>query len=193
MVQAIFRGNVDCVIATDEGWKAVEELPVVADTTPILGTSSLVHNSSRSVLGRNTGVRSASQFEHDREDRAYSNLQMGLSHPHEELGVIVSSGTDLHVENDMLTGSLTEMGAQLLLVRDGQTGITPLQGSGTFTLWFRDGVVNRYQVRLQGVLAIKTGLGTRQIAVTQRTSTVISDIGTTTVDVPIEAVAKLGR
>jgi len=192
-VDFFFRGNVDCVIATDEGWKSVGELPLAADTSPMLGTTSLVHHSSRSVFGRNTGIRSSSKFENERGRRSYSNLQMGLSHPHEELGVIVSSGIDLQAEGDTLTGSLTDLGAQLLLVRDGQTEITPLQAAGTFTLWIRDGLVTRYQVKLQGVLAIKTGLGTRQIAVTQNTSTQISDIGTTSVEVPFEVMAKLGR
>ena len=84
------------------------------------------------------------------------------------------------------------LGAQLLLVRDGQPEITPEQGAGTFTIWMRAGMVQRYQVRLKGVLAIKIGLGTKRVTVNQTTLTVIRDVGTTRVEVPAEARRKLG-
>jgi hypothetical protein len=202
LIDAVFRGNVQCVIQTDEGWKTVDELPPVGDLEPLVGTDGLpVRGSILSGPGGKAGkakILNVPKPEEDRPERGYSNLQMGLSHPHEELGVIVTSGKDLQVAGDpvtgtTLTGSLTELGAQLLLVRDGQTEITPLTGSGTFTLWIRGGIVTRYQVNLEGTLAIKTAAAVRQVSVRQTTSTLIKDVGTTKVEVPFEAKDKLGK
>jgi hypothetical protein len=196
-VEAVFRGNVNCILLTDEGWRTVDELPIVVDTEPILGTNIRVGSgpSRSAILGSGRGgknIRPAPKVDDERDDRGYSNLQLGVSHPHEELGIIVSTGTDLRAEGDTLSGSLTELGAQLLLVRDGQDDITPLRGAGTFTLWIRAGIVTRYQVELDGILAIKTGLAVKQVQVHQTATTIIRDVGTTTVDVPVEAKQKLG-
>jgi hypothetical protein len=128
----------------------------------------------------------------DGKDTPYSNLQLGISHPHEELGVIVGSYQELKVEGDVVTGSLTDLGAQLLLVRDGQKYIEPLRAAGTFKLWLRNGMVAKYQVTLEGVLRIHVQSGRRQVEVHQVTDTVLKDVGTTTLDVPDQARAKLG-
>jgi hypothetical protein len=197
IVNAIFRGNVNYVLETDEGWKTVDELPIVTDPEPMLGMDGMpVRGSILSGPGSRGGktkVLNGPKADDARPERGYSNLQMGLSHPHEELGVIVTSGKDLKMEGETLTGTLTELGAQLLLVRDGQTEITPLAGAGHFTLWIRDGIVARYQVRLEGTLAIKTALTVRQVSVRQSTSTTLKDIGTTKFEIPFEAKAKLGK
>jgi hypothetical protein len=195
IVDAIFRGNVNCVVATEDGWKKIEELPVIVDPDPMLGghsnalRGSLLPGSSGGRSGRPALVSLPAVAEKD--SRAYSNLQMGVSYPHEELGVIVGTGKDLRTEGEALTGSLSDVGAQLLLVRDGQTEITPVRAAGTFTVWIRGGLVSRYQVNLEGVIAVKTKFGAREIAVHQSTMTVIKDVGTTRVDVPYEAEAKL--
>jgi len=197
LVDAIYRGNVECVLATDTGWMTIDELPMVRDSEPILGTDGmglpgLILTTPGAATAGGGSILPMPKVDDDRGRRAYSNLQMGISHPHEDLGVIVSSGTDLRADGDVLTGSLTELGAQLLLVRDGQPEITPEQGAGTFTIWMRAGMVQRYQVRLKGVLAIKIGLGTKRVTVNQTTLTVIRDVGTTRVEVPAEARRKLG-
>lgn len=197
LVDAIFRGNVECVLATDTGWKTIEELPIVRDTEPILGTDGMgdpgsILTTPGAVTGGGGSILPLPKGDDERGRRVYSNLQMGISHPHEDLGVIVSSGTELRASGEVLTGTLTELGAQLLLVRDGQPEITPEQGAGTFTIWMRAGMVQRFQVKLEGVLAIKTGLGTKRVTVNQTTHTVIRDVGTTRVEVPAEARRKLG-
>jgi hypothetical protein len=196
-IDLIFRGNVNCVLLTDDGWKTVDELPVAADTDSVPAANSSANRGSiLGGAGAITGIAkvmgSGPKVDVEREERGYSNLQLGISLPHEELGVIVTSGTDLRVEGDTLTGTLTELGAQLLLVRDGQSSITPLRGSGSFTLWLRGGIVSRYQVKLEGVLAIKTAAGVKQVEVRQSASTILKNVGTTILDVPVEAKQKLG-
>jgi hypothetical protein len=200
-IELIFRGNVACVIATDEGWLRPEELPPPPEMDPeferiVSPTGPIGVSGSRSISGgiiKGATIRKTARTPGDDADRerGYSNLQLAISHPHEELGVIVGSHVDFNVEGDVVSGTLTDMGAQLLLVRDGQKEIVPLRASGTFKLWLRDGLVAKYQVRLQGVLSVDTPSGRRQIEVHQSTDTVLKDIATTKVDVPTQARTKL--
>jgi hypothetical protein len=202
-IDAIFRGNVDCVVRTDAGWFRVEELP---EPEAISDYERLGAASRSGTIGLPSGAlppgmggsathrvrRTAVVAPVEQEKRNYSNLQFAICPPHEELGVIVSSHSHIAVEGDTVSGTLTELGAQLLLVRDGQREITPVQASGTFKIWLRHGTVSRYQVTLQGTLAVTLPKSGRvNLNVSQRTLTVLSDIGTTKVDVPDIARAKL--
>ena len=196
-IDMIFRGNVACVIETEKGWLTPDELPPPEDAEgdllliPATGHAP-IGGSTRGGLGRTTVVRRGKQPDpREREERRYSNLQLAISHPHEELGVIVGSHQEFNVDGDVVTGTLTDLGAQLLLVRDGQKDITPLRAAGTFKLWLRDGLVAKYQVRLEGVLSVDTPNGRRQVEVHQTTDTIVKDVGTTTVDVPAQARVKL--
>jgi hypothetical protein len=183
-VEAIFRGNVKCVLHTDDGWKTVDELPRPDIRGPdvVIPLSSTPGIINKPPKPRNDEI----------EVGPYSNLQLGASHPHEELGVIVSNHTDLKIEGDIATGTITDTGARLLLVRDGQIEITPLRGTGLFKLFMSGKGVRRYQITLEGVLAIDTAVGRREIAVHQKMDTTISAVGTTKFDVPEEVKRKLG-
>jgi hypothetical protein len=195
-IDLIFRGNVDCVIDTDEGWRRPAELPMLAwdaggAARSGVGTRGSTFGIPRAVQGpRIFTPPVASQT--SARDRLYSNLQLAISHPHEELGVIVGSYEQLNVEGDVVTGSLTNLGAQLLLVRDGQKYIEPISASGRFKLWLRNGIVAKYQVMLEGWLNIHVQSGRRKVEVHQVTDTILKDVGTTSFDVPDQARAKLG-
>jgi hypothetical protein len=182
-IDAIFKGNVRCVIATEEGWKEAAELPA-AEPRHAEAELPTINAPARS--------RKRPALE-EMEPGAYSNLQLSICHPHEELGIIVTSHSDLQVEGDIATGKLNDLGAQLLLVHDGQPQITPLRGSGTFKLWMRDGAVVRYVITLEGVLGIETPAGQRDIRVRQKMDTTLSHVGTTKVDVPEDVKRKLGK
>lgn len=198
-VDLIFNGNVSCVIETDHGWLRPDELrrsdlrdadsPFMPGTTghaPLLGAPAVSGGMIRGSIIRAprppTGKEAA---------RAYSNLQLALSRPHEELGIIVGSHAELSVDGDVVSGVLTDLGAQLLLVRDGQDAITPVRASGTFKLWLRDGIVARYQLKLEGILSVELPAGRREVTVHQSSETVLKNIGTTTFEVPTQARAKL--
>ncbi len=203
-VEAIFRGNQQCVLRTEDGWKKVDELPWYTEEAPPdfggvrssprspagMGIPSGVRVTTGSSLGSHRGG-SRNGPEED-EPRAYSNLQLGITHPHEDLGVIVSSHQDWIVDADGVSGTLTDLGAQLLLVRDGQKEIEPRRAAGTFKLWIRGGIVTKYQVKLEGVLSVVTKAGRKNIEVHQTVNTVLKDVGTTRVEVPDEARRKLG-
>ena len=197
-IDLIFRGNVHCVIETDDGWRTPTELPMLpwnapesrpSRASPAIG--SILGNSRGSIQGV-TIHQPAATNRNAPSERTYSNLQLALSHPHEELGVIVGSHETLKVDGDLVTGSLTALGAQLLLVRDGQKYIEPIGASGTFKLWLRGGMVTKYQVTLEGALNVHLQSGRRRVEVHQVTDTILKDVGTTAFEVPDQARVKLG-
>lgn len=200
-VEAIFRGNDACVILTGRGWEGFRELPKrnanwdevdearfgmfwrngPRVTAPV-GVSAIDPSSTLAHL-------LAAAPADDRDDAPpYSNAQFGISRPHEELGVIVSCQTSLQVDGDMVAGTLSDTGAQLLLVRDGQEDIKPLAAAGTFRLQILNGTVVRYALKLEGLLEV----GGRRVHVHQISSTVVTNVGTTKVDAPRDARRKLG-
>lgn len=197
-IELVFRGNVDCVLRTETGWARPDELPepeaisdfdrlaAQAKAGPVVPTAPTKLKGS--AIRRPTVVGSPAA----EETRGYSNLQLAISPPHEELAVIIGSHKDLVVDGDLVTGTLTDLGAQLLLVRDGQSEIMPLRAAGTFKIWLRGGMVARYQVSLEGALNVNTPRSGRvTLNVHQRTLTELREIGTAKVDVPELARAKL--
>ncbi len=195
-LDAIFSDNVNCVVRTDGGWKHPGDLPLPPpddsdfDSLP---NASMPAGMGLGGMGRIPVIPAPRPRPPERgEDRGYSNQQLSINPPHLELGVIVSSHDDLKVDGDTVTGTLTEYGAALLLVHDGDKKIVPRQASGTFTLWIRDGIVTRYQVKLAGVISAPTEYGRKNFEVHQTMNTSVKDIGTTEVDVPDDAKRKLG-
>ena len=194
----IFRGNVECVIETDDGWRKQSELPTLDAKSSNLpmrtgaaARASVFGVPHESIQGSTPRLPSASTRD-VAAGRAYSNLQLGICHPHEELGVIVGSHKTFHVDEDVITGTLNELGAQLLLVRDGQKYLEPLAAAGAFKVWLRDGMVTKYHVTLEGVLNVHLQSGRRKVHVHQITDTILAEVGTTAFEVPAQAREKLG-
>jgi hypothetical protein len=123
---------------------------------------------------------------------AYSNAQNTLNRPHEEIAVIIAGYSDLKVEGDVVSGTLSETSAKLLLVHAGQKDITPVKAGGTFRLWIREGMLVKYETTLEGTLKVESRDGKREVVVHQTATTTITDVGTTTFEVPAAAVKKLG-
>ena len=139
--------------------------------------------------GRTLGA--AAPFLEDKRGSPSAPIQQfAVTYPHEELAIIVSSHTTMEVSNDIATGTLSDMGAALLLLRDGQTDVEPVATRGRFKVWLKNDVVNRYQLFLDGVVVIGRGKKTN---VHVNVDTTVKDIGTTQVAIPDEARLKLGR
>ncbi|HEY1111106.1 MAG TPA: hypothetical protein VGE76_20790 [Opitutaceae bacterium] len=189
-VEAIFVSNAACVLRTPLGWLRPDKLPEpdsLSDYERLGATSAVpIGKKRRTILTAPGGAG-------PKEPRSYSNLQLAISPPHEELAVIVSSHQEFKVDGEVVSGTLTEVGAALLLVRDGQPHITPLNASGDFKVWLRGRLPIRYQTNLKGTLAIASEKGEVKIAVQQRTFATIRDIGTTVVEVPEEAKIALAQ
>lgn len=197
-IDFIFRGNVACVIETEHGWRRPDELPAVPledaaapDHPVVVGLPGVPANPPGPAAIRGSIV-SLPRPAKGTGPRVYSNLQLGIAHPHEDLGVIVASHDSLQVEDDVVSGTLTELGAKLLLVRDGQETITPVRAAGTFKLWRRGDMIVKYQVTLTGALTVHLPTGGRTLEVSQLSETIVKDVGTTTFDVPDDARARLG-
>lgn len=197
MVDVIFRGKTQCVVATVDGWKSLRELPWLVDRKYEANFAGVPSGGlSLGLPGHAGNSMTPPPPRRVRRSRAemasvenYSSLQLGVSHPHEELSVIVSSHASLQCELGTAHGTLNDIGALLLLVPDDRDDIQPIRAGGTFKLWIRDGIVTRYQVRLEGELVV----GGRTFEVHQSRTTMLKDIGVTKFQVPDEARQKLGE
>lgn len=196
-LDVIYHGKSRCVIDTTDGWKNVGELPWLVERryqpdalalSPALIGLGLPGQMSNMAPPPPRSRRVRPRSEAAAVD-GYSTLQLALNHPHEDLGVIVSSHAELHCEGETAHGTLNSIGALLLLVRDDNAEIEPQQAAGTFKLWMRGGAVSKYQVKLEGVLVV----GARTFEVKQTTTTVLRDVGVTKFNVPDEARLKLGE
>ena len=199
LATVIFKGGQQYVIQSEEGWRKSDE-PAAAATER--------GSSRRGIYGGPPGAggwpgpgvprgrdgRGGGPFPGGAETggpTAYSNLQSTLSRPHEEIAVVVAGANEFKANGEVVTGTLSETSAALLLVHDGQKQITPIQASGTFRLWVRDGALTKYETTLEGRLAVETGSGRREVTVRQKSATTLAKVGTTRVEVPPEAQQKL--
>jgi hypothetical protein len=198
-LEAVFKGTTDGVVRTGRGWQRLRELawlePVLDDDPPPLDEVFPGIRSSR-MLGMNI-VEMPSPGPQARRLAAeapqlYTNAQFGVSPPHQELAIIVSSYTDLKVEGDVATGTLDEAGARLLLVRDGQAHVAPLAAGGVFKLSLLQGQVVSYLLELEGLLELSEPDRNGRVLVHQKSNTVLRDVGTTNFEIPPEALKKLG-
>jgi hypothetical protein len=201
-VEAVFKGPAHYVIRTGRGWKTFKELPKPSwewkDDFEFWPTPAHARGNISAAAMAGLDPNDVSPFppptivlpppSEAEERRPYSNAQFALSLPHDELSVIVSSHTALKSEGDIVTGTLSDLGAQLLLVREGQDHIQPLCAAGLFRLVIKNGMVTRYSLRLEGILFVDR----KKIHVHQESSTQLTNIGTTAVQVADDIRRKLG-
>lgn len=179
---AIYKGAKACVIQTPNGWKTPAELAEGAPPAPAQPPRR------QSPPGQNGGLRVPNN------PIRYSNLQQTLSHPHEEIDVIIGSHAEITAQSDgTVTGTLSEIGAKLLLVHPEQDEITPLRASGTFTLWIKGSTLVKYEVNLAGAIAVGAAANRREVTINQNVITELHDLNTTKFEVPEEARRKLGE
>jgi len=182
---ALFRGSDRIVIETRDGWKTPEELAAAGRAAA---------SQRRPVAGRrpSRGGSAATAGRGRPSPPAYSNLQLTLSRPHEELGIIIAGYSAIQVEPDGVSGTLSPTSAGLLLVKPGQEKILPVRAEGRFRLWLKDGVLVKFHVALEGVISVETAGQRHEIAVNQTATTTVSRVGTTRFDVPLDAWKRLG-
>ena len=192
---AIFKGDEKFVLETESGWQSPDDISANdrgGDWRGRGGPGGYGGRMSRSSRTGGGGRYPSGDSGGRGPTPPYSNLQKTLSRPHEEIAIIVAGFTDLKIDGDVVSGTLSETAAKLLLVHAGQKEITPKSASGTFRLWIQNGVLTKYETKLEGALSVETNSGKREIAVHQTATTTITDIGTTTFDVPAAAKKKLG-
>ena len=191
---SIYSGDERHVIQTPDGWKKPDELSqgARAGSANQPGVGGFGGKRGRRGAGGGGGFPGGGGNNNGRGPvPPYSNLQSSLSRPHEEIGIIVAGYTDIKAEGDIVSGTLSETSAKLLLVHAGQTEVTPLRANGTFRLWITDGVLVKYELRLEGRLAVNARGERREVDVHQTSTTQLRDVGKTKFEVPEEARKKL--
>lgn len=205
-VTAWFKGAVDCVVQSGDGWRRPEELANANDRDAGGGGGGQRRRGGFGGPpgggggfggGRGMGGGGGRGYPpvDDRGEgggRTFSNVQKTLSRPHEEIAVIVAGGSDLKAEGEVVSGRLSETSAKLLLVHEGQRDRVPLQAGGTFRLWVRGGALVKYETRLEGVLRVDDSSGRREVRVNETATTTLSEVGTARVEVPVEVRKRLG-
>jgi hypothetical protein len=198
-LESIFRGPLEYVVRTERGWQTIKELPKQHPdwndgewyhvAVPGIHSSDMPADLAQiDPFGLPPAVYMPVLREQEESDRPYSNAQFARALPHEELAVVVSSYVDFTIEGDVAEGTLTDIGAQLLLVHDGHEYIKPVTAAGRFKLWMNSGQLVKYTLELAGILVIERDA----VYVRQTSTTLVRDVGTASFDVPAYVRRKLG-
>lgn len=199
--EAIFASEA-CVIRLGDAWKTVRQLPKAPRgrddlyvTVPSPGgfrTPDMPadHFANPDPFPQVIVLTPATSSDADDPNKPFCNARLAASAPHEELALIVSSWTNVVIEGDTVRGTLTDVGARLLLCPGSETETTPLAAAGEFLLQLKDNRVTRYQLKLEGVLALGKK---KRVLVRQSSDTAIKDVGAAGFDVPAEARLALAR
>ena len=200
-VEAIFTDTYHYVIATEQGWKTLGELPKqhsdwqddewIYVTVPVWRSPEMPADESDADLGLPSTITVPVIRSRDNvvDGRVYTNAQFALALPEDELAVIVSCHTSMDVKDNVATGYLNDIGAQLLLVHDGHEYIKPVIAAGRYKLWLRGGAIAKYTIELAGIVVVER----RPVHVRQKSTTVLKDVGTTTFEMPADARRRLAR
>lgn len=123
--------------------------------------------------------------------RMVGRLVQNYKTPAVEAAELADKATELKKDGDAIVGNLSEDAAKALMSRGGRGGggggPTYTGAKGSVKFWVKDGVLSKYETRVQGSVSFNGN--DREV---DRTTTVeIKDIGTTKIEVPDEAKKKL--
>lgn len=160
--EAFLKGE-KVAIKTPDGWKSVAEVSEAG--------------------GQGGGPGNMGRF--------LGRMLQGYKTPAMEAQEIVGKVKDLTKTGDAWSGDLTAEGAKELLVRGprrgGGDGPQSSNDKGSVKFWVKDGVLTKYELRVQGTMNFNGD--SRDI---DRTTTVeIKDVGTTKIEVPEDAKKKM--
>jgi hypothetical protein len=123
--------------------------------------------------------------------RFIGSMVRNIKTPAAQAEELAAQAKNLKKDGDAYSADLTEDGAKALLTfgprRGGGEGPTVSNGKGSVKFWVKDGVLSKYEFKVQGTVSFNGN--DRDV---DRTTTVeVKDVGTTKVDVPEEAKKKL--
>ena len=128
-----------------------------------------------------------------RGGRFMARMLQNYKTPAVEAQDLVSKTKDLKEADGVYSGDLTEEGAKSMLRfgggrgRAGGGGAEVSNAKGSVKFWVKDGVLSKYQLKVQGTVTFNGN----DRDIDRTTTTEISDVGTTKVEVPSEATKKL--
>ncbi len=157
--EAFLKGDKAAVKSPDQDWQSLAELAAAAGTEP----------GPRQFL-----VRRLRNFKT----------------PAAEAADLVEKAKEVKKDGDVYSGDLTEAGAKDLLSFGGRRGGNapePKNAKGSVKLWTKDGMLSKYELKLQGTV----NFGGEDRDVDRTTTVEIKDVGTTKIEVPEAAKKKL--
>lgn len=170
-VEAFFRGSVNCLILTQEGWRLPQEL--TGDRLAGVDLSSGTGGRG----GRMGPANSGRRFGNSPDE-----VNFAIRHPHEDLDIIIGSFVTLDVNADTFMGDLTEGGAMQFLSSFGQPRANVVSAHASFQCWMANGLVVRYVVEVSGIVTF--GEDPREREVNWTISTDLEDVEDTQLEVP---------
>jgi hypothetical protein len=158
-IEAVLKGDKGA-IKTQDGWKTLSEATEGGDGQP------------------NPGMFLA-------------RMLQNFKSPAADVESLAGKVKELKKAEDVYSGDLTEEGAKQLLTfgprRGGGDGPTVSDAKGSVKIWITDGVLSKYQTKVQG----KVSFNGNDRDVDRTTTVEIKDVGKTKVEVPEEAKPKL--
>jgi hypothetical protein len=109
--------------------------------------------------------------------------------PADEAADLAGKAKDLTMTNGVYSGDLTEEGAKSLMTfgRRGGQGPTVSDAKGSVKFWVKDGVLTKYQFKVEGTMN-RNG---EDVDIDRTTTVEINGVGATKITVPDEAKSKM--
>lgn len=159
----VFKEGEKVAVKTEDGWKSAEE----------------------AAQGDNNGQPNPARF--------IGNMMRNYKTPAQQAEEVASKIPDLKEADGAITGDLSEQIAKDMMAFRGRRGGNNNNGpqisnaKGSVKFWLKDGAITKMEINVQGTINFNGD--DRDI---NRTTTVeIKDVGSTKVDVPADAKAKL--
>lgn len=148
-------------VKTDEGWKVASELEAPG--------------------GGNRGGM-------------FQRMLLTTKAPAVEVADLAKKVKELKKEDDILSGDLTEAGATELMTmgrRNRPNAVAPKDAKGSVKVWIKDGMVQKYILKVEGKVAF--GQDQQERNIERISTTEIKDVGTTKMEIPAEATKKVAE
>src|SRR5688572_12193734 len=107
-LEALFQGQTAALVLIDNQWRSLSELPFNHERDGSTRARSTVRGSANAgnfgMAGGSHAVSAAAPLFGDKRNHAFDGPHLGVTHPHEELTIIVSSFVAMDVKDDVATG-----------------------------------------------------------------------------------------
>lgn len=151
-------------------------------------TEILMQGSKSAVHTEDGGWQALSELDDQGPGRFIGGMVRNFKSPSAQATDLASGVKELKKDGDVYSGDLTEEGAKALMQfgrRGGGATVSDAKGSAKF--WIKDGVLSKFQYKVQG----KVSFNGNDRDVDRTTTVEIKNVGTTKVTVPDEAKKKL--
>lgn len=131
-----------------------------------------------------------SEIESDSPRRFIGGMVQNFKVPATEAKTLVDAVAELKTDGDVLSGDLTQEGAKALLTFRGRrngNGPEISDAKGSVKFWIKDGAITKYEYHVTG----KMDFNGNEREIDRTTTTEISDVGTTKLELPEAAKKKL--